>query len=133
MGAKNAFLAKLQTKQAASELVSVAEAIAQTQQAMLDSMMVTLGYGDCMKNDPWGEQRIMEAVMEVKENYNELVFPGISLKPDADAHRGKVDKLLEKKLPHHFIPWLERYPFWREETIEQEAERERKKRNRKKG
>jgi len=133
MGAKNEFLKKLQTKAAANELVSTADAIAKTQQAMIDSIIITLGFGTCMGNDPWGEKRIMDFILEVRENYRTKVFPGIAVKSDADAYRGEVDKLIQKKCPKNFIPWEERYPFWRNETIEQEAERERKARKRKKG
>lgn len=132
MGAKNDFLKKLQIKTAANELVTTADSIAKTQQAMIDAIIITLGFGSCMGNDPWGEQRIIAFVQEVRENYRTKVFPGISVKPDADGHRGEVDKLIQKKCPKNFIPWELRYPFWKSETIEEEAVRERKARNRKK-
>lgn len=132
MGAKNEFLKKLQIKTAANELVTTADSIAKTQQAMIDAIVITLGFGSCMGNDPWGEQRIIAFVQEVRENYRNQVFPGIAVKPDADAYRGEVDKLIQKKCPKNFIPWEMRYPFWKNETIEEEAVRERKARNRKK-
>jgi len=132
MGAKNDFLKKLQTKQAAKELVATADGIGKTQQAMFDAIILTLGYGSCMGNDQWGEKRIMAFLEECRENYQQKVFPGIEIRNDADGFRGEVDKLLKKKCPNGFVPWDQRYPFWKEESLEQEAARERKKRNKKK-
>ena len=132
MGAKNDFLTRMQTRAATNELMSVAEAIAHTKQAMCDAMILTLGYGSCMKNDPYGEKRIMAFIEEVLENYKTKVFPGIEVRNDSDGFRDEVDKLLKKKCPNGFVPWPERYVFFREETLEQQAAREKKQRNKKK-
>lgn len=138
MAKKNAFLEKLQTKAATRELMSTAEGIGQTKQGMVDAIILTLGYGSCMKKDPWGEKRIMAFVEECLENYQTQIFPGIEIRDDADGFRKKADELLEKKCPKYFEdngPWPERYPFWKELPIEQEAARSRrfnKKKNRRK-
>ena len=133
MGAKNAFLNKIKTEQKQRELLATADGLGKAQQAMFDSIILTLGYGSCMGEDVWGEKRIMAFLEEVRENYQQKVFPGIEIRDDADGFRGEVDKLLQKKCPGSFLPWEERYPFWNEETIEQEAERNRKERKRKEG
>lgn len=132
MGAKNDFLTRMQNQAATNELMSVAEAIAHTKQAMSDAMILALGYGECMGNDKWGEQRIMAFKKEVEEAYKNDVFPGIEVRNDSDGFRDKVDKLLKKKCPNCFVPWRERYVFWREETLEEQAAREKKQQNRKK-
>lgn len=129
MAKKNAFLEKLQTKAATRELMSTAEGIGQTKQGMVDAIIMTLGYGDCMKDRPWGEGRIMAFVEECLENYQTQVFPGIELRDDSDAFRKQTDELIAKKCPKYFAeqgPWPMRYPFWTELTIEQEAARNRK-------
>lgn len=131
MGAKNDFLTRMQNRAATNELMSVAEAIAHTQQGMCDAMMLTLGYGSCMKHDPYGEKRIMDFMEEVLENYKTKVYPGIEVRNDSDGFRYEVDKLLKKKCPNAFVPWEVRYVFWREESLEQQAAREKKHRNKK--
>ena len=132
MGAKNDYLTRLQAKVATNELLAKAETNAHTKQAMCDSIMLTLGYGECMKGDPWGEQRIMAFMKEVLETYEMIVHPGLEARNDADGFRDKVDKMLEKKCPKAFESWPDRYVFWTEETLEQEAARERRIQNRKK-
>lgn len=131
MGAKNDFLKRLQTTVATDRVMAKAEINAHTKQAMFDSIMLTLGYGESMGNDKWGEQRIVAFTKEVLETYTTLVHPGLEIRNDADGFRGKVDEMLKKKLPKHFEPWIERYVFWREESLEQQAAREKKLRNKK--
>lgn len=129
MAKKNAFLDKLQTKAAARELMSTAEGIGQTKQGMVDAIILTLGYGSCMKNDTWGEKRIMAFLEECLENYQNEIFPGIQIRDDADAFRKKADERIAKKCPEYFAkdgPWPQRYPFWTELTVEQEAARNRR-------
>lgn len=132
MGCKNDFLIRMQARAARNELMSNSETFAHVQQAMFDAIVITLGYGSCMGNNPWGEKRIQAFVDEVRDNFKKQVFPGIEVRKDSDGFRGEVDKLIAKKCPKTFEPWPERYVFWREETIEQEAERERKTKKRKK-
>lgn len=131
MGANNAFLKKLQAEQAKKELLATADGLGKAQQAMFDAIILTLGYGESMGGDNWGEKRIMAFIEEIRQTYNEMVFPGIEIRPDADGFRANVDKLLKAKCPNGFLPWEKRYPFWKTETIEEEAAREKKKRNRK--
>jgi hypothetical protein len=126
---KNAFLDKLQTQAATRELMSTAQGIGQTKQGMVDAIIMTAGYGDCMKNDKWGEGRIMAFIEECLENYQTKVFPGIEIRDDADGFRKKTDELIAKKCPKYFAqqgPWPERYPFWKELSLEQEAARSRR-------
>lgn len=127
MGSKNAFLKKLQAQAAKNEVLSTAEGIAHTKQAMCDAIVLVLGFGESMGGDQWGEQRIMAFLDEVRETYKNMVFPGIEVRCDSDGFRAEVDKLLKKKCPNAFVPWPERYVFWKEETIEQEAAREKRK------
>ena len=131
MGAKNDFLTRMRNEAATNELMSVAEAIAHTKQAMCDAVILTLGYGECMGNDKWGEQRITTFLADLQDNYKNTVFPGIEVRNDSDGFRGKVDKLLKQKCPNTFVPWKVRYVFWREEPLEQQAKREKKQRNKK--
>lgn len=131
MGAKNDFLKRLQTSVATDLVMGKAEMNAHTKQAMFDSIMLTLGYGESMGNDKWGEQRIVAFAKEVLETYNTLVHPGLELRNDADGFRGKVDEMLKKKLHKNFESWDERYVFWREEPLEKQAAREKKQRSKK--
>ena len=129
MAKKNAFLEKLQAKADTRELMSTAEGIAHTKQAMIDSIILTLGYGSCMKNDPWGEKRIMAFVEECMENYKNEVFPGIEVRDDADGFRQKTDERIAKKCPKYYEsdgPWPVRYPFWKELSLDDEAARSRR-------
>ena len=130
MESKNAFLEKLQAEQAQKDLMSTADGLGKAQQAMTDAMILVLGYGESMGNDRWGEKRIMAFLEELRETYENMVFPGIEIRNDSDAYRATVDKMLKEKCPAAFIPWEQRYPFWTEETLEQEAAREKRARNR---
>ena len=114
MGAKNNFLNRLQTGVATDLVMAKAEMNANTKQAMFDAIMLTLGYGESMGNDKWGEKRIIAFATECLETYKTLVHPGLELRNDADGFRGKVDEMLKKKLHNNFMPWDERYVFWRE-------------------
>lgn len=131
MGTKNDFLKRLQTSVATDLVMGKAEMNAHTKQAMFDSIMLTLGYGESMGNDKWGEQRIVAFAKEVLETYKTLVHPGLELRNDADGFRGKVDEMLKKKLHKNFESWDERYVFWREESLEKQAAREKKQRSKK--
>ena len=131
MGAKNNFLNRQQTSVATDMVMAKAEMNANTKQAMFDAIMLTLGYGESMGNDKWGEKRIIAFATEVLETYKTLVHPGLELRNDADGFRGKVDEMLKKKLHNNFMPWDERYVFWREEPLEQQAKREKKQRSKK--
>ena len=131
MGAKNDFLKRLQTSVATDLVMGKAEMNAHTKQAMFDSIMLTLGYGESMGNDKWGEQRIVAFAKEVLETYKTLVHPGLELRNDADGFRGKVDEMLKKKLHKNFESWDKRYVFWREEPLEKQAAREKKQRSKK--
>lgn len=54
------------------------------------------------------------------------VTGGASYRPDADAIRTEVDKLLKAKLsPDRFGPWAVRYPHWTEDALEVEAKKKR--------
>ncbi len=132
MGAKNELLKRIQANLVVSDMMLAAEANDNAKQAMLDAVILVLAYGECMGNDKWGEKRIKAFVAEAEDTYKHTVFPGICKRNDADGFRGKVDELLKKKLPSTFIPWRERYVFFKEESLEQEAKREKKQRNKKK-
>ena len=122
MGGKNAFLKKMQA-QSDAKMMSVGSTMSQwASQIALDALVKTLGYGDCMKNDPWGEQRIVALVKEWL-GYVDEIWDGLGRKPDADAIRQTTDDLLKKKIPSVFAPWEERYRGWKPESLEQEVDK----------
>lgn len=62
--AKNAFLTKLQIEQD-QKIRLVGNTMSQwSTQIAMDALVKTLGYGDCMKKDLWGEQRILAFAKE---------------------------------------------------------------------
>lgn len=96
--AKNAFLTKLQIEQD-QKIRLVGNTMSQwSTQIAMDALVKTLGYGDCMKKDPWGEQRILAFAKEWAANVDEI-WGGLTRQPDADAIRQQTDKLIEKKIP----------------------------------
>lgn len=96
--AKNAFLTKLQIEQD-QKIRLVGNTMSQwSTQIAMDALVKTLGYGDCMKKDPWGEQRILAFAKEWAANVDEI-WGGLTRQPDADAIRQQTDKLIEKKSP----------------------------------
>ena len=104
MGGKNAFLKKMQA-QSDAKMMSVGSTMSQrASQIALDALVKTLGYGDCLKNDPWGEQRIVALVKEWL-GYVDEIWDGLGRKPDAAAIRQTTDDLLKKKIPSVFAPW----------------------------
>ena len=122
MGGKNAFLKKMQA-QSDAKMMSVGSTMSQwASQIALDALVKTLGYGDCMKNDPWGEQRIVALVKEWL-GYVDEIWDGLGRKPDADAIRQTTDDLLKRKIPSVFAPWEERYRGWKPESLEQEVDK----------
>lgn len=120
MAKKNAFLWKLQAEKQL-EVESVGETMkAWTEQATLDAIILTLGYGDNMK-PTWSKARILAFVQEFLKNYR-LVCSGISRAQDADANRDKVDKLLKNKVAANiFVPWEMRYRHWEALTLKEEV------------
>ena len=58
MGSKNAFFKKLKQEQEKKSKAVGDLTERWTMQAALDAAIITLGYGDCTKNDPWGEKRL---------------------------------------------------------------------------
>ena len=133
MGAKNNFLNELAIQRIHGELEATIYAMGQTKQAMIDAIIVTAGYGSCMKNDKWGEQRIQPFIDEVLENYRKQVFPGIEVRPDAPGFRDSTDALIQKKCPKYFAEkgaWPQRYhPYWEEPNMEEEKKQERRCKN----
>ena len=125
--AKNAFLKKMQAKNErdSMNLMDLTERFAR--QAMHDAALLTLAYGKCMGNDPWGPKRLEAFGRECLENYW-FVMDGAQFSPDADAVRAQIDKLLKAKLPEDiYCSWPERYRGWVEESIEGEAQNRRSK------
>ena len=122
MGGKNAFLKKMQANNDV-KVLNVGSTMSQwASQIAMDALVKTLGYGDCMKNDPWGEQRIVALVKEWLV-YVDEIWDGLGRKPDADAIRQTTDDLLKKKIPSVFAPWEERYRGWKPESLEQEVDK----------
>lgn len=122
MGGKNAFLKKMQASHDV-KVLNVGSTMSQwASQIALDALVTTLGYGDCMKNDPWGEQRIVAFVKEWL-TYVDEIWDGLGRKPDADAIRQITDDLLKKKIPSVFAPWEERYRGWKPESLEMEVDK----------
>lgn len=125
--AKNAFLKKMQAKAQtdAKNMMDLTERF--TRQAAMDAALLTLGYGKCMGNDPWGPKRLVAYGEEFIENFL-FVMQGCQYSPDADAIRVQVDKLLKAKLPEdRYGDWQVRYRGWVEETLEVEAQNRRSK------
>lgn len=91
-------------------------------QIALDALVKTLGYGDCMKNDPWGEQRIVAFAREWAANVDDI-WGGLGRRADADAIRETTDRMLKKKIPSVYGPWEERYRGWKTESLAQEVEK----------
>ena len=125
MGSKNAFFKKLKREQEKKSKAVGDLTERWTMQAALDAAIITLGYGDCTKNDPWGAKRLEAFGEEFVDNLL-WVISGARYEPDADGVREKVDKLLKKKLPDRFHQWKERYIHWIEDPLEKEADRKRK-------
>lgn len=126
MAKKNAFLIKLQKESEAKAKKTGDLTERWTRQAALDAAIITLAYGDCMKNDPWGAKRLEAFGDEFVKNLL-YVTKGASYAPDADAIRAEVDKLLKAKLsPERFGEWAMRYPYWIEDPLEVEAQKQRK-------
>ena len=125
MGSKNAFFKKLKREQERKSKAVGDLTERWTMQAALDAAIITLGYGDCTKNDPWGAKRLEAFGEEFVDNLL-WVISGARYEPDADGVREKVDKLLKKKLPDRFYQWKERYIHWIEDPLEKEADRKRK-------
>ena len=120
--AKNDFLKKMQM-QRDLHVLHVGSTMSQwSSQIALDALIKTLGYGDCMKNDPWGEQRIVAFAREWLVNVDEI-WGGLGRQADADAIRETTDRLLKKKIPSVYGPWDERYIGWKTESLAQEVEK----------
>lgn len=118
--AKNAFLTKLQIEQD-QKIQLVGNTMSQwSTQIAMDALVKTLGYGDCMKKDPWGEQRILAFAKEWAANVDEI-WGGLTRQPDADAIRQQTDKLIEKKIPSMYGPWESRYIMWKNQTLASEV------------
>lgn len=120
MGRKNAYLTQMQAQQDAKALHIGMTMMQWSTQVCMDALVKTLGYGACMKNDPWGEQRILTLAHEWLKNVDEI-WNGISARPDADAIRATTDRLLEKKIPSAYGPWEERYLSWKDESLGKEV------------
>lgn len=122
MGSKNAFAKRMQARHD-SKVLNVGTTMSQwSSQICLDALVKTLGYGSCMKNDPWGEQRIVAFAREWLSNADEI-WGGLTRQPDADAIRIETDKLLKKKIPSVYGPWKARYIGWQEVGLEKEVEK----------
>ena len=122
MGSKNAYLKKMQAKHD-RRVLNVGTTMSQwSSQIALDALIETLGYGDCMKNDTWGEQRIVAFAKEWLVNVDKI-WGGLTRQPDADAIRETTDRLLKKKIPSVYGPWDERYLGWKNDSLEQEVEK----------
>lgn len=125
MAKKNAFLQKMQAKNKveAMQVMDLTERF--TRQAAFDAALLTLAYGKCMGNDPWGPKRLVAFGDEFVENFL-FVMQGAQYSPDADAIRSQVDKLLKAKLPEdRYGDWPYRYRGWVEESIEGESQKRR--------
>lgn len=125
MAKKNAFLQQLQakTQKDAKTMMDLTERF--TRQAAMDAALLTLGYGKCMRDDPWGAKRLVAFGEEFIENFL-FVMQGCQYSSDADAIRVQVDKLLKAKLPEdRYGDWSIRYRGWVEEPLEVEAQKRR--------
>lgn len=120
MGRKNAYLTQMQRQQDTRMLNMGTVMMQWSTQVAVDALIKTLGYGACMKNDPWGEQRILALAEEWLANIDHI-WGGISRQPDADAIRRQTDTMLKKKIPSAYGPWEQRYIEWTEDTLSREV------------
>ena len=124
--AKNAFLKKMQAEKRKENLQAMSITEQWCKQAALDAALITLGYGSCMKKDPWGASRLVAFGVEFIENL-QWVMCGLQYTPDADAIREKASKLLKDKLPEEsYREWSYRYAHWVESDLECEAKKKRR-------
>lgn len=120
MARKNAFLTQMQAQHDARVMHIGMTMMQWSTQVATDALVKTLGYGECMGDDPWGEMRILRLAQERLKNIDEI-WNGISAKPDADAVRETTDRALEKKIPNAYGPWEERYVSWKEQSLASEV------------
>lgn len=123
---RNDFLSRIQAQQAREMEHAATVGAAYLQAAVFDAAMLTLGYDEMMGKNPWGGEKLSRFTFALYEWFR-FVWYGVGFEPDADARRAEVDKLLRKKLPaKYFVPWEERYQYWTQESLDQEAARFRK-------
>ena len=123
--AKNAFLKKMQAEKRKEAMQAMHITEQWVKQAALDAALITLGYGECMKKDPWGGKRLVSFGAEFIENF-QWVLSGLQYTPDADAVRVKVSRLLKAKLPEESYREHEvRYVHWVQSDLECEARKNR--------
>lgn len=120
----NAYLAKMQA-QHAKDLQDTATLMKiWAIQAMTDAIMLGLMYGGAVYGKSMSWEQAYKTCGAILDTYEEIIQPGITSEPDADAYRAKADKLLADKIPpEYMIPWEKRYPHWEGMTVEQERER----------
>lgn len=81
-------------------------------QACLDAIILTLGYGECMKSDPWGQERMDRFCREWAQNVAYVCRGYMPEDPESDAIRADVDRRLQAKVPEReFVSWFGRYPI----------------------
>lgn len=120
MAKKNAFLQKMQYEKDMAALTTSKRFGQWMVQAGTDALVLTLGYDDVMKGRNWGEQRIREFGAAWATNLT-LVMQGMGMRPDADAIRAEVDKLVRGKTSEErFVPWENRYQDWQDRSVEAE-------------
>jgi hypothetical protein len=123
MGRKNAFLKKMQANHEREAKTGIVLAEKWTRQAACDALVLLLGYGSIMGKTKWGKQKIYRAVNEWIELFL-WVLDGLQGKPDSDAIRVQVDRLLKPKVVDElYKEWDVRYPGWQGETLQEEVER----------
>lgn len=90
-------------------------------QACLDAIILTLGYGECMKSDPWGQERMDRFCREWAQNVAYVCRGYMPEDPESDAIRANVDRRLQAKVPEReFVSWFGRYPMQQQTTLEEE-------------
>ena len=112
MPKKNAYLARLEEKQRARDLV----VMEWSQQMCYDALTLVLNDPAVMGKDVFGEQRLERLNRALSEKVNEIL-PGLSGKVNASHVRAQVDRELQKICKGHFVPWEERYENWDDRGI----------------
>lgn len=90
--------------------------------AMVDSVIMTLGYSNCIHGKNLGTEAIETVIRQLWENYK-WYYTAFTDAPDADAVAAKRDELIRKKTTEQeFMTFREFYPMLEHLTLEQEKD-----------
>lgn len=121
MGAKNAYLAKLQAQKEKEVHDTSIRMSYWTQQAAYDALVMTLGHDNVVYGKNMSAEVIDQVCIAWAKNLN-FVMKGMGMETDADFYRAKTDEKVKAKVPEEvWEPWEQRYVQWLQRTTEEEA------------